>query len=115
MSDEYGVSGLSSIGANLVTFAGGIGTGALLVMRWFTKQRDKILLEVAALRTKVDNHVVAMDKAHSENGNRFIKLEAHVENSERRLTELVDMTKELTRENRKQMEILVNLAGQGKK
>lgn len=115
MAEEINLSYLSTVGANIVAFGTGIGTGALLVVGWFTKQRDKILLQVANLQKKLDTHVAAMDKAHNENATRLNTLEDHVEGTERRLDELVDMTRELTRSNQRQMEILVTLASQLRK
>jgi hypothetical protein len=55
--------------------------------------------------------VAAMQQAHHENANRFVKLEAHVTNTQDRLNELVEMSKEMDRKQDRQMEILLNLKG----
>lgn len=111
MADDFNWSALSTVG----TFVSGIGSGALLVIRWFTRQRKEILNQVAELRTSHERHVMAMQKAHGENAERFVRLESHEQHTQGRLDELLDMLKELNRKNDRQVEMLMNITKQGRR
>lgn len=81
------------------------------IVKWLKNQRQSILDQVSALRASHERHVASMQLAHHENANRFVKLEDHVTNTQDRLDELVEMSKEMDRKQDRQMEILLNLKG----
>lgn len=101
MSDEYNWSAYEVLGT--WTALAGAALGG--IVKWLKHQRQSILGQVSALRESHERHVAA------ENANRFVKLEAHVTNTQDRLNELVEMSKEMDRKQDRQMEILLNLKG----
>ena len=105
MSDEYNWSAYEVLGT--WTALAGAALGG--IVKWLKNQRQSILGQVAALRESHERHVAAMQLAHHENANRFVKLEAHVTNTQDRLDELVEMSKDMNKKQDRQMEILLNL------
>lgn len=107
MSDEYNWSAYEVLGT--WTALAGAALGG--IVKWLKHQRQSILDQVSALRASHERHVASMQLAHHENANRFVKLEDHVTNTQDRLNELVEMSKEMDRKQDRQMEILLNLKG----
>lgn len=89
MSDDWSVYEV----AGTWTALAGAAIGG--IVKWLKGQRQSILKQISSLRESHERHVAAMQQAHHENAQRFVRLEAHVENTESRLDELVDMVKEL--------------------
>lgn len=115
MSDEWNWSALETIGVFLTGIGSGIVAGVSVVVRWFRGQRSAILKQIADLRESHERHVMSMQKAHNENANRLVRLEAQEEHMQNRLDELVQMMRDMKNDNRRQTELLINLNQQWRK